>query len=84
MPAAAPAPAKAPARAATPAARGQGAASVAQKALQKLGLRRDIDLALHLPLRYEDETRITPLANARDGQTVQIDRKSTRLNSSHT
>lgn len=73
MPAAAPAPAKAPARAATPAARGQGAASVAQKALQKLGLRRDIDLALHLPLRYEDETRITPLANARDGQTVQIE-----------
>jgi ATP-dependent DNA helicase RecG len=29
-----------------------------QKALEKLGLRRDIDLALHLPLRYEDETRI--------------------------
>ena len=34
--------------------------------MKKLGLRRDIDLALHLPLRYEDETRITPLANARD------------------
>ncbi|OZA53127.1 MAG: ATP-dependent DNA helicase RecG, partial [Acidovorax sp. 17-64-282] len=46
---------------------------MAQKALQKLGLRRDIDLALHLPLRYEDETRITPLANARDGQMVQIE-----------
>jgi ATP-dependent DNA helicase RecG len=46
---------------------------VAQKALQKLGLTRDIDLALHLPLRYEDETRITPLANARDGQMVQIE-----------
>ena len=51
----------------------KGGASVAQKALQKLGLRRDIDLALHLPLRYEDETRITPLANARDGQMVQIE-----------
>ena len=38
-----------------------------------MGLRRDIDLALHLPLRYEDETRITPLASARDGQTVQIE-----------
>jgi len=48
-------------------------ASPAQKALHKLGLARDIDLALHLPLRYEDETRITPLANARDGQTVQIE-----------
>ncbi|MBU0827103.1 MAG: ATP-dependent DNA helicase RecG, partial [Gammaproteobacteria bacterium] len=46
---------------------------MAQKALQKLGLRRDIDLALHLPLRYEDETRITPLANARDGHMVQIE-----------
>ncbi|MBY0411207.1 MAG: ATP-dependent DNA helicase RecG, partial [Burkholderiaceae bacterium] len=50
-----------------------GAPSVAQKALQKLGLRRDIDLALHLPLRYEDETRITPIANARDGHMVQIE-----------
>ncbi len=48
-------------------------ASVAQKALHKLGLKRDIDLALHLPLRYEDETRITQLSNARDGQTVQIE-----------
>ena len=37
------------------------------KAMEKLGLRRDIDLALHLPLRYEDETRIVPLAQARDG-----------------
>ncbi len=43
------------------------------KAMEKLGLRRDIDLALHLPLRYEDETRITPLAQARDGATVQIE-----------
>ncbi|MEG2632458.1 MAG: ATP-dependent DNA helicase RecG, partial [Comamonas sp.] len=47
--------------------------SSAQKALLKLGLTRDIDLALHLPLRYEDETRITPLRNARDGATVQIE-----------
>ena len=47
--------------------------SAAQKALEKLGLKRDIDLALHLPLRYEDETRITPLADARDGATVQIE-----------
>ena len=44
-----------------------------QKALEKLGLRRDIDLALHLPLRYEDETRITLLADARDGDRVQIE-----------
>ena len=63
---------RAAAQAPAPAAAKSGA-SVAQKALQKLGLRRDIDLALHLPLRYEDETRITPLANARDGQMVQIE-----------
>ena len=44
-----------------------------QKALLKLGLGRDIDLALHLPLRYEDETRITPLRDAREGDTVQIE-----------
>ena len=47
--------------------------SPAQKALEKLGLRRDIDLALHLPLRYEDETRITKLRDSREGDTVQIE-----------
>ncbi|MDR2327895.1 MAG: ATP-dependent DNA helicase RecG [Acidovorax sp.] len=47
--------------------------SAAQQAMHKLGLVRDIDLALHLPLRYEDETRIIPLKNARDGDTVQIE-----------
>ena len=47
--------------------------SPAQKALEKMGLRRDIDLALHLPLRYEDETRIVRLADARDGDMVQIE-----------
>ncbi|MBA4006496.1 MAG: ATP-dependent DNA helicase RecG, partial [Delftia sp.] len=54
-----------------PAAPAKPAASAAQKALQKMGLVRDIDLALHLPLRYEDETRITALRNAREGDTVQ-------------
>ena len=49
------------------------AKSPAQKALEKLGLRRDIDLALHLPLRYEDETRIVMLKDARDGDMVQIE-----------
>ncbi len=47
--------------------------SALHKALGKLGLRRDIDLALHLPLRYEDETRITRLCDAREGDTVQIE-----------
>ena len=47
--------------------------SAPQKALRKLGLTRDIDLALHLPLRYEDETRIVRLSDARDGDSVQIE-----------
>lgn len=47
--------------------------SAPQKALHKLGLVRDIDLALHLPLRYEDETRIVTLREARDGEVVQIE-----------
>jgi ATP-dependent DNA helicase RecG len=50
-----------------------GAQIPPQKALEKMGLRRDIDLALHLPLRYEDETRIVRLADARDGDLVQIE-----------
>ena len=48
-------------------------APAVQKALRKLGLARDIDLALHLPLRYEDETRIVPIASARDGELAQIE-----------
>ncbi|WP_137891973.1 ATP-dependent DNA helicase RecG [Ramlibacter sp. 2FC] len=51
--------------------------SAPQKALLKLGLARDIDLALHLPLRYEDETRIRRLADAREGETVQIEAQVT-------
>ena len=47
--------------------------SAPQKALRKLGLVRAIDLALHLPLRYEDETRIVRLRDAREGEEVQIE-----------
>ena len=52
--------------------------SAPQKALRKLGLVRPIDLALHLPLRYEDETRLTRLADARDGDLVQIEGQVTQ------
>ena len=41
--------------------------------MARLGLLRDIDLALHLPLRYEDETRIVPIRSAREGQVAQIE-----------
>ncbi len=41
--------------------------------LARIGLHDDLDCVLHLPLRYEDETRITSLADARDGDTVHIE-----------
>ena len=47
--------------------------SVPQKALRKMGLLRPIDLALHLPLRYEDETRLGRLADVRDGDLLQFE-----------
>ncbi len=50
----------------------QPALSAPQRALRKLGLVRDIDLALHLPLRYEDETRIAPISGLRDGSVAQV------------
>jgi ATP-dependent DNA helicase RecG len=39
-------------------------ARTGQNKLEKLGLRTDMDLVLHLPMRYEDETRITPIREA--------------------
>jgi ATP-dependent DNA helicase RecG len=38
----------------------------------KLGIRTDADLLLHLPLRYEDETRIVSIAEVRAGETCQV------------
>ena len=58
--------------AAPPQAPGTGL-SIVQRALRKLGLRRDIDFALYLPMRYEDETRIVRLADLRDGDSGQIE-----------
>ena len=41
--------------------------------LAKLGIARDFDLVLHLPLRYEDETRLTAIAAAHEGAPVQVE-----------
>ncbi|MGQ3053210.1 MAG: ATP-dependent DNA helicase RecG [Roseateles sp.] len=49
------------------------AKSAPQKAMEKLGLLRDIDLALHLPLRYEDETRLIPIAELRENEAAQVE-----------
>lgn len=40
--------------------------------LAKLGIHHRSDLLLHLPLRYEDETHLAPIANVQPGQTVQV------------
>jgi ATP-dependent DNA helicase RecG len=40
--------------------------------MHKLGLVRDIDLALHLPLRHVDETRIVPIATLREADHAQV------------
>jgi len=40
--------------------------------LAKLGIERDADLVLHLPLRWEDETRLTPIRDLLPGQTAQV------------
>jgi ATP-dependent DNA helicase RecG len=40
---------------------------------KKLGYAAAADLILHLPLRYEDETRITPLRDVRLGDTAQVE-----------
>ena len=47
--------------------------SAPQRALEKLGLVRPIDFALHLPMRYEDETRIVSVASLRDGSVAQVE-----------
>ncbi len=47
--------------------------SAPQRAMQRLGLVRDIDLALHLPLRYEDETQLKAVAELREGEVAQVE-----------
>src|SRR5471030_2655938 len=41
--------------------------------LQRLGLSTLQDLWFHLPLRYEDKTRITPIRDLRAGDTAQVE-----------
>ena len=44
-----------------------------QRALEKLGLVRPVDFALHLPMRYEDETKLVPIGSLRDGSVGQVE-----------
>jgi ATP-dependent DNA helicase RecG len=44
-----------------------------QEKLARIGIRQLSDLVTHLPLRYEDETRIVSVHDALSGETVQIE-----------
>ena len=39
----------------------------------RLGIRSEADLLLHLPIRYEDETRLTAIGDLRVGQHAQVE-----------
>jgi len=52
---------------------GPSAAKAIGAKLAKLGIGRDFDLVLHLPLRYEDETHLTPIASAMPGTSAQVE-----------
>lgn len=44
-----------------------------QEKLSRLGIRTELDLILHLPIRYEDETHLFPISDAPAGQIVQVE-----------
>jgi ATP-dependent DNA helicase RecG len=48
-------------------------ASATQSKFAKLGIHTPFDLVLHLPLRYEDETQITRIADLRPGEAAQVE-----------
>ena len=50
-----------------------GATPLVAAKLQKIGLHSQADLVLHLPLRFEDETRITAIADAVPGESAQFE-----------
>ncbi len=56
----------------------RSATSATERRLQKLGLHEQQDYLLHLPLRYEDETRITPIGHLRGGMWAQTEGVVTR------
>jgi ATP-dependent DNA helicase RecG len=61
-----------PAKAAEAAQPAKAAAGLADK-LARLGLAREEDLVLHLPLRYEDHTRLVPLPRLQPGLAQQVE-----------
>jgi len=58
---------------ATPASALPGVGPALAETLAKLGLERVQDLWFHLPLRYEDRTHVTPIADLRPGERAQVE-----------
>jgi ATP-dependent DNA helicase RecG len=58
-----------------PATNAKPAPKSIESKLAKLGLHTDMDLVLHLPMRYEDETQIVPIREAclRGGHVSQVE-----------
>src|SRR5690349_6424563 len=50
-----------------------GVGEALAQALARLGIERVQDLWFHLPLRYEDRTRVTPIRDLRIGTTAQVE-----------
>jgi ATP-dependent DNA helicase RecG len=68
-----PAAAKTLKKTATSNASARGGAETVPQKLAKIGLREPWDFALHLPMRYEDETRITRVRDAVAGVPCQVE-----------
>jgi ATP-dependent DNA helicase RecG len=58
---------------ATPVASLPGVGPALAEALARLGLERVQDLWFHLPLRYEDKTQVTAIADLRPGERAQVE-----------
>lgn len=52
---------------------GRAGKTAHERRLLRLGLDHLSDFVVHLPLRYEDETRILPISQAQAGQHVQLE-----------
>src|SRR5690606_21029048 len=44
-----------------------------QRKFQRLGLVEPSDFVVHLPIRYEDDTRLWEIGSVRPGQTIQVE-----------
>ncbi|MBA2547158.1 MAG: ATP-dependent DNA helicase RecG [Burkholderiaceae bacterium] len=52
---------------------GAAASNTIAARLARAGIKSDWDFVLHLPLRYEDETRVTPIAQLVAGNEAQVE-----------